>query len=52
MKMIVNRCRKQIVGRGDRMEISGKMQIQILHGNDLGISAAGCSALYTKARPE
>ena len=52
MKMIVDRCRKQVVGRGDRMEIPGKMQIQVLHGNDLGISAAGCSALYTEARSE
>ena len=50
--MIVQHSRQQIVRRSDRMEISGKMEIQVIHRYNLCISASGCSAFNTKARPE
>ena len=46
--MIVDHRRQQIVGRGDGMKIAGKMQVHILHRNDLGISAACRTALDAK----
>ena len=50
--MIVQHCRQQIIGRSDRMEISGKMEIQIIHRHDLGISASCRSAFDAEARPQ
>ena len=50
MDMVVKQCCQQIVCRGDRMKITGKMQVQILHRNDLGVSAACCAALDSKTR--
>ena len=50
LNMIIKKCRTKVVGRGDGMKISRKMQVQILHGNHLGISAACGSALDAKAR--
>ena len=52
LNMIIKKRRAEIVRRGDRMEVSGKMQVQILHGNHLGIAAAGRSSLNAEARPE
>ena len=50
LNMIVQHCCKQIIGRSDRMEISGKMQIQIFHRNNLRISSAGRTAFDPEAR--
>ena len=46
--IVQQRCQK-IVGGGDGMKISGKMKIQILHGNYLSITAACGAALDSKA---
>ena len=50
LNVVVKHGRKQIVGRADRMKIARKMQIDVLHGNDLGVSAAGCTALDAEHR--
>ncbi len=50
--VIVNHRRKQIVCRTDCVKIPGKMEIDILHRNNLGISAACRAALYAEHRAE
>ena len=52
LNMIVQQCSKQIVCGSDRMEVTGKVKVQILHGNDLGHTAARSSSLYAKAGTE
>ena len=43
--MIVEHCGKQIVCRTDSVEITGEMEIDIFHRNNLGISSACRTAL-------
>ncbi len=38
--MIVEHCRQQIIRRADRVEVAREMQVDILHGHDLRVSAA------------
>ena len=52
MNVIVKHGGKQIVGRTDGMKIAGKVQIDVLHGNDLRISAAGSSSFNAEDRAE
>ena len=50
INMVVQHSREQVVGRADGMEVTGKMQVDILHGDDLRIAAARCAALYAEHR--
>ncbi len=50
--MVVDHRREQIMGRRDRMEIAGEMEVDILHRHDLRIATAGSPALDAEARPE
>ena len=50
LNVIVKKRTEQIVGRCNRMHISGKMQVNILHRNHLSIPAARSAALYTENR--
>ena len=50
--MIVQQRSQQVVGRGDGMKITGKMQIQFIHRHYLCITAAGSSTFDTKAGPK
>ena len=52
MNMIVHHGCQQIVGRADGVEISGEMQVDVLHGHHLGIAAAGGAALDAEHRPQ
>ena len=47
--MIVDHCSEQIVSGRDGVEITGEMQIDIFHRNDLGLSAARRTALHPEA---
>ena len=49
LDMIVQQRSQQVVGRGDGMKITGKMQIQFIHRHYLCIAAAGSSTFDTKA---
>ncbi len=51
-QVIVNHSAKQIVCRGNRVQIARKVQIYIRHRHNLRISAARRAALYTENRPE
>ena len=45
VNMVVNQSGKKIVGGADSMKVTGKVEIDILHGNYLGIASAGGAAL-------
>ena len=49
MKVVVDHCRQQVVGGSNGMEITGEMEIELVHGQKLGIAAAGRAALHTEA---
>ena len=46
--VIVDHRRKQIVRRGDRVEIAGEMQIDRIHRHDLCVTAPGGPALQRR----
>jgi hypothetical protein len=40
------------VRAGDRVEVAGEVEVDVLHRHDLGVPAAGRAALHAKARAE
>ncbi len=50
--VVVDHRGEQIVRGGDRVEIAGEMQVDLVHRRDLRISAARRAALHAEARPE
>jgi len=52
LEMIVERRRQQGMRRGNRVEIAGKVQVDVLHRHDLGIAAARRAALDSHAGAE
>ena len=52
LNMIVEHGGKQVVRRAYRVKVTGEVEVDILHGNHLGISAAGGSALDSENRTE
>ena len=50
--VVVEHCGKQIVRRADRVEVTRKMQVDVLHRNDLCVTAACGTALDAEYRPE
>ena len=48
--VIVDHRRKQIVRRCDGVKIAGEMEVDLVHGNNLGVAAAGRAALHAEAR--
>ena len=52
LNMIVQHGGKQIVGGTDGVDISGEVEIDVLHGHNLGIAAAAGPALDPKNRAQ
>ena len=52
LQMIVEHRGEKIVRTGDRVEVTGEVQVQILHRDNLGISAACGASLDSEAGPE
>ena len=48
LNMVVEHGGQQVVGSTDGMEVAGKVQVDILHGDDLSPAAAGSAALNAK----
>ncbi len=44
--------RQQVVGQFDGVEIAGEVEVDVLHGHDLGVAAAGRAAFHAEARPQ
>ena len=43
---------QQVVGRADGVEVAGEVQVDVLHGDDLRVAAAGGAALDAEHRAE
>ena len=50
--MVVEHGGQQVIGGTDSVEVAGKVQVDVFHGDDLGPTAAGGTALDAKDRPE
>ena len=50
--VIVEHGGEKIVRRAYRVKIPGEMKVDVLHGDDLSVSAAGGAALYAEYRTE
>ena len=48
LNMVVEHGSQQVVGGTDSMEVAGKVQVDVLHGDDLGPTATGGTALHAK----
>ena len=48
LNMVVEHGGQQVIGGTDSVKVAGKVQVDILHGDDLGPTAAGGTALYAK----
>ena len=48
IEVIVDHRGKKIVCRGYGVDVAGKVKVDILHRNDLRVSAAACAALYSE----
>ena len=48
LNMVVQHGGQQVVGSTDGMEVTGKVQVDILHGDDLSPAATGSTALNAK----
>ncbi len=44
--------RQQVVGQLDGVEVAGEMEVDVLHGHDLRVAAAGGPAFHAEARPQ
>ena len=52
LNVVVEHGREEVVGRADSMEVAREVQIDILHGNHLSVTAASSTALDAKDRAE
>ncbi len=52
LQMVVDDGAQQIVGGGNGVQIAGKMQVDVFHGNDLRITAARGTALDAENRAQ
>ena len=52
LDMVVDEGAEQVVGGGDGMHIAGEVEVDVLHGDNLGIAAAGSTALDAEYRAE
>ena len=50
--MRVEERREQVVRRADGVEVAGEVEVDVLHRDNLGVSAAGGAALDAEHRPE
>ena len=45
LDVVVEKSGQQVVGSADGVEVAGEVQVDILHGDDLSVAAAGSAAL-------
>ena len=48
LDVVVQHGGQEVVGRADGVEVAGEVQVDVLHGNDLGVSAACSAALHAE----
>ena len=52
LQVVVDHGAQQVVGGGDGVHIAGEVQVDVLHGDHLGITAAGGAALHAEHGPQ
>ena len=52
LDMVVEHGGKEVVRRADGMEVAGEVQVDVLHGDDLRVTAASGAALHAEHRTE
>ena len=52
MDVVINEGCQQVVGNTDGMKVTSEVEVDILHGYNLGVPTASSSALDTKDRSE
>ena len=52
MDVVVEHRREQVVRERDGVEVAGEVQVDVLHGHDLRVAAAGGAAFHAEHRPE
>ena len=52
LDVVVQHRRQQVVGRADGVEVPGEVEVDVLHGDHLGVAAAGGAALDAEHRPQ
>ena len=50
--VVVQHRGQEVVRRGDGVEVTGEVQVDVFHRHDLGIAAAGRAAFHAEARAE
>ena len=50
--MVIQHGGQQVVGSADGVEVTGKVQVDVLHGDNLSVAAAGSAALNAKHRSQ
>ena len=45
LDVVVDHGAEEVVGGGDCVDVAGEVEVDVLHGNDLGVAAAGGTAL-------
>ena len=50
--VIVDRGREQIVGQADRVKVTRKVEIDLLHRENLGVATSGGATLHAETGPE
>ncbi len=48
LDMVVQHSGQQVVGSADGVEVTGKVQVDVLHGDHLSVAAAGSAALHAE----
>ena len=52
VEAVVDEGAGQVVGRADRVDVAGQVEVEVLHRDDLAVAAAGRAALDPEHRPE
>ncbi len=52
INMVIQHGSQQVVGSADCVEVTGEVQVDVLHGDNLSITTAGSAALHTKHRSQ
>jgi hypothetical protein len=45
VQVVIDEGRCQVVRGADGVDVAGQVQVEVLHGYDLGVASAGCAAL-------
>ena len=52
VEAVVEEGRGEVVGRADRVDVAGQVEVEVLHRDHLAVAAAGGAALDPEDRPE